>query len=118
MPQNKIKNPTTVRWDYGDAASSHRIEAQLGLTVNLPGTITNPLVFTVIVSGCASTPTIVAWLTDGDGDKVFATVSPPPPPVTVTFPSLPQGEYTLTVQVQCGTQFIKQIQDIVLPAPS
>jgi hypothetical protein len=119
MHLEKIKGPTTMRWCYVETGSEREIDwSQVNVTVNLPYPPPNPLVFTMSVTGCASTLTITSCLTDSHGVKTYATVSPPPPPINVTFPPLPKGNYTLTIQVQCGSQNWKQISDISLPDPS
>lgn len=115
MTQQKTSNLTVKRWDEGNfKGKNSKATAHLGFSMDLPDPIPNPLSFTVTVSGCSSNPTITAWLTDGDGNQTFANVTPP----TVSFGSMPGGNYTLTVQVQCGSSVLTQSQDITLPNPS
>ncbi len=115
MAKKKIKGPTTMCWFYATGRGKAKINwAQVGMTVFIPDPITNPLSIIVSPTGC-NNPVVTAWLTDADGDNIPGTVSPPPPPFTVNFPALPAGEYILTVQVQCGSQFVSQIMEIDLP---
>lgn len=111
MPVDKVKEQT--HWQFVRRGAAPYPLWTMAVTVP-PSPLPNPLQIQVTVTGCAD-PTIVAYLTDADGDSTYGTVSAPPSPYTVTFPEVPSGDYTLTVQVQCGSDVKNQSQNISLP---
>lgn len=126
MAKKRTKSQTHTRWRYIEAGDKHKIEwglVVINYTIAYPAA--NPLVFNVTVSGCDGAQ-VTAWLTDVDGDQTFATVTSPPPPApppppswTVTFPTMPAGDYTVTVQAQCSNGDIaNNSQDVTLSDPS
>lgn len=122
----KVQGPIERRWHYANVGEKLKIDwGLLIVNVAIPFPIPNPFYCTVTVTGC-NNPTVTASLTDGAGDETPGTVTadppPPPPPSSsewsVNFPSLPGGDYTLSVQVQCDGTVVNQSQDITLPDPS
>lgn len=125
MPQKKKKqkkllvHATTRHWLIADAPSLRKLAmVQLGVAINVPPPTSNPLNASGTISNCCQNPSVQAWLTDGNGDKIFGTVQlsggPPPTNWSAVFPDLPPGEYTLTVQVQCSNQIVNQTMDVNL----
>lgn len=103
------------------AAPANGYGSGLGLTFNKPPPATNPLKTTGTINNCCPNPVVTAWLTDDDGDMTFSPVAimitPPPNPQTqwnTTFPTMPPGNYTLTVQVQCNGNTVNQSINITL----
>jgi hypothetical protein len=116
---NKTHKHTTM-FDDGEH------HGRLSLDVTIPGGETpcsNPLIFNVDVSGCNSYQGITATLSGGGVSYTTNCTSPPPATLTLPPQSPPPqtasaGDYTLTVQVQCGNTVLSQTFDVTLAAPS
>lgn len=81
----------------------------LGFSIDGLCNPSNPLVLTITVTGCSYSPTITASLTDDDGEVTYAEVCG-----DISFPEMPAGDYSLTVEAQCGSKVVARTQDITL----
>ena len=126
MALRKRNYPSTMRWTISDteAASGADSIISLDIVIDHPPPDNNPLTTNGSITDCCADPLVTVWLTDSDGDNTYTlatiTVTPPPDPQTLfsaTFPAMPAGDYTLTVQVQCGNETVKTPIPVTLPPP-
>lgn len=120
MSQKKINYVETQYWCIADTTTNGTV-ASAPLSVSISSASGNPLQANGSVSNAGFGTSITAWLTDGDGDKTFgsATLSPLTDPTSwsASFNPMPAGDYTFTVQVQCGVQTANQSTDVSLSLP-
>jgi hypothetical protein len=94
-------------------AKSRQTFNQLALGLNLPAPPNNPYQFSIDAN--CDDPDIEATLTPDGGILSFeGMVVPGTDPIEVTFPPVPDGDYSLSVTVTCGTDQVTVTQDVTL----
>ncbi len=126
MNRNKIFYIASEYWRYVANGKKSRnpniglMSVSIGL---IPDPAPNPFSANGGVSGCGQGATITVWLTDANGNQTFGTGTLTQQQDgswtwSATFPQMPGGDYTFTVQIQYDGQTANASTDVNLSSPS